>query len=79
MLHARDRHAELPRDFDSGWVAERVSEFYHDRTAAEDDGCDLAALGGFKEESNYQVAGIYTAAQYLLAMSDAGAHLLRAR
>lgn len=47
--------------------------------AAEDDACDLAAFGGFKEEGDHQIVSIYTAAQALLALSDASAHLLRSR
>ena len=38
-------HAELPPDFAEGFMPERVSEFAADRLAANDDACDLAALG----------------------------------
>lgn len=72
-------HAELPPDFATGFVAQRYSEFYQDRQVAEDDACDLNALGGVKEEGNHQIVGIYTASHFLIATCNTAAHLLRGR
>jgi hypothetical protein len=48
------------------------------RLAAED-GCDLAALGGVKEESDFALVGVHTAANFLIALTQSSAHLLRVR
>lgn len=63
----------------TGYVAERSSEFEEDKRAAADDACDLAALGGIKEEDDFRILGIKTAAHYLFSTVQVATHLLRGR
>lgn len=76
---ATEGHAELPTDFVSGYLAERSSEFEEDRVAAADDACDLAALGGVKDEEDYQLLGLHAASHFLLSTAHVATHLLRGR
>lgn len=68
-----------PSATNKGYVAERRSEFEEDRKAASDDACDLAALGGVKEEDDFRLLDIKTTAQFLFSTVQVATHLLRGR